>query len=136
MFARRNYESENLFRLRAAARLSAAVCLSVLFLLLLGEDAGELWTPSAGEFLRIVFFPVGVMTGLLLGWRRESAGGALALGSLLAFYVVYSRLSSGALTGTGWWFAFFATPGALFLVYGIAAAGKRREISQINKRFA
>ena len=121
MFDRRKYEDENLYMLRVTARVFAAACLTILFLFILGENLDDLLNSSINELIGMIFFPVGLIIGLLIAWRNELLGGAVALGSMSAFYLVFGWL----LDGMGWWYIFFAIPGALFFAYAIAARGGR-----------
>ena len=138
MFIQRKYEDENFYMLRLTARVFAVACLAILFLLILGENLDHWLKAPAGELIGALLFPVGLIIGLLIAWRRELLGGLLALGSVAAFYVVYGLILNSLLTGLGWWFIFFAIPGALFLAYGIAATGgqelteNQSEISKLN----
>jgi hypothetical protein len=66
------------------------------------------------QWVGLLFFPVGVVLGLALAWRREALGAAVALGSLAAFYVVYGLLLEGQLP-RGPWFVVFTSPALLFL---------------------
>lgn len=122
MFERRENEDDNLFRLRLTARVFAAACLAILFLFTLGENLDDLLNTSARDLVGMLFFPVGLMLGFLIAWRREVLGGLISFASILAHYFVYGWLLSGSLTET-WWSFFFAIPGILFAVYGIAATG-------------
>lgn len=120
MFEPRKNEDNNLFMLRMTARIFAIACLAVLFLFIFGESSD--WSKVSGdEIVGLLFFPVGLIIGLILAWRKELLGGAIAVGSVTAFYFVYGLLLNGTLE-QGWWFIFFAIPGALFLAYGIALA--------------
>ena len=76
----------------------------------------------------LMLFPLGFLIGLMHGWQEELKGGALAVGSIAAFYFVYRLILNGS-TLQGWWFAIVAFPGFLFLLYGIllpASRGKGR----------
>ena len=117
MFEPRVHEDNNLFILRWTARLFGAACLAILLLFIFGEDFD--WSKiSAKEFVGLLFFPVGLIIGLILAWRRELLGGAISAGSVLALYVIYGWFLNGSL-GQGWWFIVFAIPGVLFFAYGI-----------------
>ena len=76
----------------------------------------------------LMLFPLGFLIGLILGWQEELKGGALAVGSIAAFYFVYGLILNGSILQGGW-FAIVALPGFLFLLYGIflsASRGKGR----------
>ena len=125
MFDQRKYEDDNLYMLRLTARVFAVAGLTILFLFFLSENPDDLLNSTVNQLIGLMFFPVGLTIGLLLAWRRELLGGAIALGSVLAFYVIYGWLLKGSLAAAGWWFICFAIPGALFLAYGAAAAAGR-----------
>jgi hypothetical protein len=81
---------------------------------------GEGFDPSnlAGrEWAGLLFFPLGVVAGMAIAWWREGLGGAVSVGSLLAFYVGHV-LADGGLPG-GLAFVGFTLPGFLFLLYGL-----------------
>ena len=44
-------------------------------------------SPTPQEWVGIIFFPVGVCVGYMLGWRWQLLGGSVALGSFAAFFV-------------------------------------------------
>jgi hypothetical protein len=120
MLEPRKYEDDNLFMLRWTARIFAIACLAILFLFIFGESSD--WSKiSSDEIIGLFFFPVGLIVGLIIGWWKEFWGGAIAVGSVAAFYFVYGLLLNGSLE-QAWWFIFFTIPGALFLAYGIALA--------------
>jgi hypothetical protein len=76
--------------------------------------------PTAGEWLLIAFFPVGVVVGMIVAWWREIAGGIITLLSLVAFYITLLITSGHAPTTP--WFVVFASPGLLLLLCGLLAA--------------
>ena len=131
MLEPREYEDNNLFMMRWTARIFAIACLAVLFLFIFRESSD--WSKvSADEIVGLLFFPVGLIIGLILAWRKELLGGAIALGSVMFFYLVYGLLLNGSLR-QGWWFIVFAIPGALFLAYGIASASGQTAIGNNAK---
>ena len=71
------------------------------------------------QWVGFIFFPVGVITGMLLGWWREVLGGVVTVVSLLGFYLIYGWLLNGQIW-LGAWFIVFALPGILFLISGLA----------------
>jgi hypothetical protein len=70
--------------------------------------------------MMIAFFAVWL--GLVLGWKWELLGGALAVGGLVAFYLL-DFLFSGTFP-RGPFFLIIASPGVLFLLAGVM--GRRR----------
>lgn len=99
--------------LRWAARLGSIA--SIGFLIPFAFSGGN--PPTWGEWLMIAFFPVGVVAGMLVGWKRERLGGAIAVASLLGFYGV--ALAREGHLPRGPWFVVFAAPGLLFLLCGL-----------------
>ncbi len=89
-----------------AAGIASVALLSQFFF-------GELGTPTPREVVALVFFPVGVALGMLLGWWREALGGWVTLLSLAAFYLWMIALRGNPPGGP--YFMLFAAPGLLFL---------------------
>lgn len=67
------------------------------------------------EWLGLIFFPIGIVVGMIVAWWKEGFGASLTLGSLVAFYFVYGYLLSSHVGG--WAFIVFASPGFLFLLH-------------------
>lgn len=81
---------------------------------------------TANEALGFLCFPIGVIVGFAVAWRRERLGGLLTVGSLALFYLwMYAR--DGRLP-TGPYFLLFAAPGFLHLASALLrrAAAPRR----------
>lgn len=119
MFAQREHETTLLFAERWAARLASVVCLAIIFLFFAGEGF-NFGTVHAAEYVGLVFFPLGVMIGLVLAWREELIGGTVSIVSIAAFYLIYGLVLSGRLW-QGWAFLPFLVPGILFVIYGLQA---------------
>jgi hypothetical protein len=105
--------------IRWLARIGSIASLGLIALFFFGEG----FNPSrvaAREWIGLLFFPVGLALGMVLGWWHERLGGGIATASLLAFYFVYGLLLVGRLP-TGLAFVVFGIPGILFLIYGIIA---------------
>lgn len=115
MFDQRIYESNGLFYLRWIARILSLATLSILFFFFIGEgfDVSKI---GLNEWLGLMFFPLGLVIGLMISWRNEGFGGAISVISLFAFYFIYGLILSGRIW-QGWTFIMFAIPGFLFLVY-------------------
>jgi hypothetical protein len=97
---------------RWAARLWSIASVGLLLLFIFGEQPVNRVRPS--EWLLLVFFPLGISLGMILGWWKEGLGGSITVGSLLLFYMIHF-----ALTHTfpvGWAFLAFSFPGFLFLL--------------------
>lgn len=110
--------------LRWGARAASVASLGLLTMF--ATSGGE-W-PSAREWAFIAFFPVGVAVGTALAWRHEVLGGAVAAGSLVAFYALVGALGGG---WPGWWFVAFAGPGIALLACGLVA---RRDAASVPSR--
>ena len=98
---------------------------SITFLVLLFQ--AEAFHPSRvapREWLALVFFPVGVVIGLIIAWWKEGLGVSVTLGSLLAFYFVYGYLLRYHLGG--WAFVMFASPAFLFLLHWLLRRATER----------
>jgi hypothetical protein len=114
----RKGENAMLYGLRWAARSLSVVSIAVLALFFFGEG----FDPSRvapGEWAGLVLFPLGVAAGMVVAWRREAAGGAVTVGSLLAFYAWHAAAAGDLPRGLA--FAAFSAPGFLFLLYGLLA---------------
>ena len=67
-----------------------------------------------------MFFPYGVLLGLVLAWRFEKTGGFVAALSMVLFYVIHQVESGGLPRGP--WFFLIAAPGLLFICCGNSRA--------------
>lgn len=112
-------EGRALYALAWSARALSIVSAGLLLLFFIGEG----FDPSRvvlREWVGLLFFPFGVVVGLILAWRREGLGGAVSVASLLAFYV-WNILASGGLP-RGLAFVAFTLPGFLFLLYALLSS--------------
>lgn len=96
------------------ARVGSIASITLLILLFMGEGLhpSEI---SPREWAGLLFFPIGVMVGMIIAWWKEGLGSAVTLGSLLAFYLVYGYLLRNHIGG--WAFITFASPAFLFLLH-------------------
>jgi hypothetical protein len=97
------------------ARIGSIASLGLLLLFFVGEGFSPARV-ALKQWAGLAFFPVGVVAGMVVAWRREGLGGGITVLSLLAFYGVYGALLSGDFP-RGWAFIVFAAPGGLFLAY-------------------
>ena len=107
--------SNPLLILRWIARFLSLISVVLILTFFIGEGFNPA-NVAAKEWLGLLFFPIGVVIGMVIAWRREGLGGAITVGSLLAFYLLYGLLLSHRFPG-GWVFVMFASPGFLFLSY-------------------
>jgi hypothetical protein len=126
MFDLRIIQTDALFALKWVARILAAVCLVILLLFIFSSD----FEPSLitiSQVMGMVFFPVGLMVGLALGWKNELAGGLVGIGSVALFYLTYGLLINGSMA-LGFWFLVFAIPAALFVIHGLISTLHNRSL--------
>lgn len=123
MLTSRENESNFLFGLRWSARVLSAVSIGLILMFIFGEGM-DVSIIAWEEMGVLMLFPLGFLIGLILGWQEELKGGALAVGSIAAFYFVYGLILNGSILQGGW-FAIVALPGFLFLLYGIFLSASR-----------
>jgi len=112
---------------RWSARGWSIASVGFVLLMFVGSGLAEGFNPAQFAFRDLVglfFFPFGVCLGMILAWRWEGLGGAIAVGSLLAFYAAL-RLMDGRFP-RGPWFALVAAPGLLFLVCWLLSQDMRK----------
>jgi hypothetical protein len=104
--------------LRWSARLTGLATIGLMTALMIGGgfDPARL---KVREWILAAFFPLGLVFGLILGWRQEKLGGLISLGSLVGFYVVSLVLAPGLHKGLA--VVILAVPGLLFVFSALAA---------------
>lgn len=127
MFAPREHENTGRYVLRWAARVLGAFCVGVLLLFFFGE---EFDTSKIGviDLVGLLFFPLGLIVGLVLGWQEEFWGGLIAAASVAGLYLIWGPIAHGSIF-LGWWFLVFTIPGVLFLIYGVMRRADSKTIS-------
>lgn len=132
MFTPRHYENNFLFALRWMARILSMFCIGVLLLFIFGGglDLSNVTWEELGVSLLV---PLGLLSGLVLAWQEEIKGGALAVASVAAFYLIYDLALGGSMR-QGSWILLFGIPGLLFLIHGIAASWITKEKVGVMKR--
>jgi hypothetical protein len=106
--------------LRWAARLLSLASIGILAMFILG-DVPLPGRVAARDWVGLTFFPLGVMVGMIVGWRREGLGAAIGLLSLAFFYGIYGQWLRGSAASLGWWFLVFSSPLLLFLLTWIVS---------------
>jgi len=101
-------------RVRWFARATSILSIGLLLLFIIGEGSGPRAVASR-QWIGLLFFPFGVVVGMLVAWKREALGSLLSIGSLVCFYIVYDFILSGGLP-RGWAFPAFTSPAVLFLL--------------------
>ena len=104
----------SLIGLEWIARAASVASITLLVMIFFGE-ASHPSQISFHEWAGLVFFPIGVVAGMIVAWRKEAMGGFVTVGSLLGFYLVYGYLLRNHIGG--WFFLAFAAPGFLFLFH-------------------
>lgn len=115
-----------LTKLRWVARISSLISILILFMFFVGEGF-QFEKVAAKQWVALAFFPGGLITGFIVGWKNELLGGSISVVSLLCFYLVYGFLISGSVP-RGYAFAVLALPAIIFLFTGFyaeTAIGKR-----------
>jgi hypothetical protein len=107
-------EGNLLFGLGWLARILGAISIALLLLFIIGEPTG-FSSITWDQAIAFVFFPCGLIVGLVLAWYRELLGGLIAVGSVVGFYVIYEGLLYGG--WPGWWFMVFGAAGILHLLH-------------------
>jgi hypothetical protein len=126
MNSRSRKDSPTVWIIRWLARLTSLVSVTLILLFLTSDG----WSRVTGqELIGLMFFPFGVVLGMLLSWKFEVRGSVVSLASLLAFYLVYGLVLTGR--PEGWWFLVFTAPAALFLMAGLLS-NRRRRVHQFS----
>src|SRR5215218_9298811 len=93
---------------------------SAMLLLAFAFGGGEHLRFTAAETIAFLFFPVGVIAGFAVAWRRELAGSLISVGSLALFYLF--MFARGGRWPAGPYFLLFAVPGFLHFAIALLAA--------------
>lgn len=106
---------------RRVSRIWSIISIGLILLLFLVDlNPAEIeWK----EWVGLAFFPLGVVLGMIIGWRYEILGGAIATASLAAFYFIYGLILTGAFP-KGIFFLLLSFPGILFLMIGLDSKPK------------
>lgn len=105
------------------ARVGSIASITLLVMLFAGEGLHPSQV-APKEWVGLLFFPTGVVIGMIVAWWKEGVGSAVTVGSLVAFYLVYGYLMRNHLGG--WAFIVFASPGFLFLLHWLLRSTEQR----------
>ena len=112
------------------ARIGSVVSLTLLVALFIGEGLHPSQV-ARSEWVGLLFFPIGVMVGLIVAWWKEGLGASITVASLIAFYLIYGYLFRNHIGG--WAFVTFASPGFLFLLHWLL---RRTRETHVGDRMA
>jgi hypothetical protein len=98
--------------LRWTARVLGTFIAGMLLLFMIGNHYNP-FTMQLRDAVHTLFMPVAVLIGLLLAWRWELLGGALATGGMVGWYAM--MLARSGQLNAGWAPLVIAVPGLLFL---------------------
>jgi hypothetical protein len=104
----------SLIGLEWIARVASIASITLLAMIFFGE-AFHPSQISPEEWVGLIFFPTGVVAGMIIAWRKEAVGGFMTVASLVGFYLVYGYLLRNHIGG--WYFLAFSAPGFLFLFH-------------------
>ena len=89
---------------------------------------------TANEAVGFLCFPVGIIVGFAVAWRRELAGGLLTIGSLALFYLwLFARDGRFPI---GPYFLLFAAPGFLHVVSALISRVKAPRVAASGNQTA
>lgn len=109
------HEGEWLYGLRWFARIYSIASIALILLFFIGEEFNPAKI-NMKQWIGFLFFPIGVVAGMIIAWKHEGVGGAISIVSLISFYLVYGLLLNSRLW-QGVAFIVFAFPGFLFSLY-------------------
>jgi hypothetical protein len=124
MIATKTYATLTMLGLRWIARVGSLLSIGLILLFFIGEGFHPAKI-APKQWVGMIFFPAGVVAGMIIAWWKEGVGAGITLLSLFAFYAVYGFLLGSHIRG--WAFIAFAAPGFLFLLYSIMLRGKFTE---------
>ena len=123
MYLERSYLGLPLALIKFLARLGSIASIVLLLSLFQAEALNPSEVP-ARQWFALIFFPIGVIVGMIIAWWKEALGVSVTVGSLLAFYFVYGYLLRYHVGG--WAFVVFASPAFLFLLHWLLQQAEQR----------
>jgi HSP20 family molecular chaperone IbpA len=105
------------------ARLGSVASITLLILIFMNE-AFEPSEISRNEWIGLVFFPIGVVIGMVIAWWKEGVGSVVTVASLVGFYLVYGYVLRNHIGGLA--FVAFASPAFLFLAHWLLSGKEER----------
>lgn len=115
------------------AKILSIVSIATILLFMIGENFG-MTKIAAKEWVGLLFFPFGVAIGMILGWWRAILGGAITVGSLIAFYFIFVWLFNESFWQSATFIFFiFTIPGFLFLINGLLVQSALRKTRRADE---
>jgi CheY-like chemotaxis protein len=127
MFSNRIDLSFPLALIEMLARVGSIASIILLLMLFAGEGLHPSELPR-NEWIGLLFFPLGVMIGMVIAWWKEGVGAVVTMGCLLGFYLVWGYLLRNHIGG--WAFVVFASPSFLFHILFADDESDIRELVQ------
>lgn len=109
--------------IRWTARIWAVASVTLLLAFIIGEGTHS---NKTSELLRFALFPCGSALGMVLSLRKESIGGGITVGCLLAYYIL--NLATTGPPSKVWAWLLFAAPGFLFLTLRFLSQGENNSV--------
>jgi CheY-like chemotaxis protein len=127
MFSNRIDLSFPLALIEMLARVGSIASIILLLMLFAGEGLHPSELPR-NEWIGLLFFPLGVMIGMVIAWWKEGVGAVVTMGCLLGFYLVWGYLLRNHIGGCA--FVVFASPSFLFHILFADDESDIRELVQ------
>ncbi|MBN1385063.1 MAG: hypothetical protein JW983_09310 [Elusimicrobia bacterium] len=97
------------------ARVLSILFIGFVLMFWIGEGGGNPFRLGLRVLIHHLFFPLGVMAGMIIAWKREGLGGLITVVSVIIFYIL--NFASCGRFPKGPWFAIISSPGLLFIFY-------------------
>jgi hypothetical protein len=97
------------------ARTTSIFSIFIILLFLIGEGFNPL-NMTTNELILSLFFPLMLLTGLVIAWKKELLGGIIAISGTVLFFIVHALISENSQDD---WLPviFFSLPAVLFIIY-------------------
>ena len=99
---------------RTIARFWSVLSTILVLLFLFGEGLNPA-NFKLIEWIGFIFFPVGVLVGLIISWKKEIAGGIVTMASTIIFSFIMTF---------SWFIVALGFPALLFIFHGIITKNK------------
>lgn len=104
--------------IRWIARIGSLISIALLLMFMFGGEESISFS-NVREMIGFSLFPIGVIIGMILGWKNDMLGGGVVFVSLAGFYL-WHFLEAGKFA-SGPFFFFFSSPGLFFLLAPLAS---------------